>query len=375
MPNWREIRKWCRCAFWRSGAPDASKSVMNWPRPSSDLVTSALTVAVGAIGALVAWAVGAPIYMLIGPAVLVSLAGLAGMHMAVSLPVRNVCFVVIGLSVGAGFDRDALNAMIRWPLAFVMMGGMIWVMLLLSRWLLARFFGFDDRSALLAAAPGHLSFVLAMAAAEVGGQVARVSTTQSVRLLSLTLVVPFAALAMGVDLVGAMAPQGPPMGMTAILVMLGLGTGAGLAMGRFGVPAPMLIGPMIVSAAGHLTGVAPGVMPLWLVLPAYLVLGALIGTRFSGISFDDLAGGLAAGLAVTGLAVTLALLASVPVALALGMPLAHILVAFAPGGFETMIAMGAVLGVVPGFVAACHMMRLFVLSGLLPLMLARTDRR
>ncbi len=57
------------------------------------------------------------------------------------------------------------------------------------------------------------------------------------------------------------------------------------------------------------------------------------------------------------------------------MPLAHILVAFAPGGFETMIAMGSVLGISPGFVAACHMMRLFILSAVLPLMLARSTPR
>jgi uncharacterized membrane protein AbrB (regulator of aidB expression) len=36
-----------------------------------------------------------------------------------------------------------------------------------------------------------------------------------------------------------------------------------------------------------------------------------------------------------------------------------------------MIAMGAVLGVTPGFVAACHIMRLVVLSLLLPAMLSR----
>ncbi len=162
------------------------------------------------------------------------------------------------------------------------------------------------------------------------------------------------------------------MGLGASGVMLVLAAVAGMALGRLGVPAPLLVGPMLVSAIGHLSGLAPGVLPLWLVLPAYLVLGALIGTRFSGVSLADLTSGLAAGLAVTAVAVLLALVASVPVALALGVPLAHLLVAFAPGGFETMIAMGAVLGVVPGFVAACHMMRLLVLSVLLPLMLSRT---
>ena len=40
-----------------------------------------------------------------------------------------------------------------------------------------------------------------------------------------------------------------------------------------------------------------------------------------------------------------------------------------------MIALGAVLAVVPGFVAACHIMRLVVLSVLLPAMLARVSRR
>jgi len=53
------------------------------------------------------------------------------------------------------------------------------------------------------------------------------------------------------------------------------------------------------------------------------------------------------------------------------MPVAHVLVAFAPGGLETMIAMGAVLGVVPGFVAACHVARLMVLTVLVPAMLGR----
>lgn len=347
---------------------------MKWPKPADDLITTALTLLVGTLGAAIGWAVGAPVYLLIGPAALVSLAGLGGLRMGVSVPLRNACFIIIGLTVGAGFDRSALDAMIRWPLAFVVVVVMIWGMLVVSRWMLGRYFGFQARSALLAAAPGHLSFVLAIAA-DAGDDVVRVSTTQSVRLLSLTLVVPFVALAMGVDLGGTVAPQGALMGAGMTAALLVLGGSAGAILGRLSVPAPMLIGPMLVSAIGHLTELAPGVLPLWLVLPAFLVLGSLIGTRFSGVSMGDLTSGLAAGLAVTGVAVVLAMVAALPVAMALGMPLAHILVAFAPGGFETMIALGAVLGVVPGFVAACHMMRLFVLSVMLPIMLGRSDPR
>ena len=95
----------------------------------------------------------------------------------------------------------------------------------------------------------------------------------------------------------------------------------------------------------------------------------------SGVTPAHLASGLAAGLAITAVATLMAGAGAVPVAWALDMPLAHLLVAFAPGGFETMIAMGVVLGVVPGFVAACHMARLLVLTVLLPAMLTREGRK
>lgn len=346
---------------------------MRWPQLTSDPRDTLLTLVVGAVGAAVGWAVGAPIYMLLGPAVLVSLAGLAGMRTAIAAPLRNSCFVIVGLAVGAGFDQDALGTMIRWPLAFVVIAVMIWAIMVACRWILSQFFGFDRRSALLASAPGHLSFVIAMAA-DTGADVARISITQSVRLLLLTIVVPFAAFAMGVDLGGSIAPRGELMSLSTLAMLLVAAVLVGLLFERLSVPAPLLLGPMVVSALGHLTELAPGVLPVWLILPAYLVLGSLIGTRFSGVNLGAFLGGLAGGLAITLIAVVLATAAALPVAMALGMPLPHVLVAFAPGGLETMIAMGVVLGVVPGFVAACHIMRLLVLSVLLPLMLERPRR-
>ena len=334
---------------------------------------TALTVAVGALGALIGWALSAPVFMLLGPAVSVSLAGLGGVKVAIDPRLRDTCFVILGLAVGAGFDADALAAMIRWPLAFVFMALVMWGILVTCRSLLVRFFGFEPRAALLAAAPGHLSFVVAMAA-DLGSDLARISITQSVRLLSLTIVVPFIALAMGIEVSSNIAPQGEAIVYPRLAVLFVISLAVGLLFVRLGVPAPLLMGAMVVSALGHLTNWAPGVLPEWLILPAYLVLGSLIGTRFAGITFADLRRGLGAGLAVTGIAVAFAGSAAIPVAWALGMPVAHVLVAFAPGGLETMIAMGAVLGVVPGFVAACHIARLFVLTFLLPAMLARTVR-
>lgn len=330
-----------------------------------------VTLAVGGIGAAIGWLVGAPIWILLGPALAVSMAGLAGVAVEVDGALRDFCFVAVGLTVGAGFDADAVAVMGRWPLAFVVMVVLVLAILVACRMVLVRFFGFDARSALLASAPGHLSFVIAVAS-ETGADVARISVTQSVRLLALTLVVPFAAMAMGVDMQTSMVREGPAIGVFKLLVLAIAAVGLGNVFARLKVPAPLLMGAMAVSAIGHLSGLTLGAVPGWLILPAYLVLGCLIGTRFGGITPAALASGAGAGLAVTVVAAGLSAIASVPVAWALGMPMAHLLVAFAPGGLETMIAIGALLVVVPGFVAACHIMRLMALSVFLPVMLARS---
>ena len=347
---------------------------MRWPDPPRSAYQTVLTLVVGALGALAFWAMDAPVYMLLGPVVAVSLAGLAGLRTGIEPRLRDACFVVLGITVGAGFNHDAVGAMLRWPLAFVFMTAVIWGIMAVCRWMLSRFFGFDARAALLASAPGHLSFVMAIAS-EGGSDVARISITQSVRLLALTIVVPFVAVAMGVEMSGNIAPAGAGMGVVSILLLVAASIAVGLVFARFSVPAPLLMGAMVTSALAHLTQVETGVLPGWMTQTAYLVLGSLIGTRFSGITPARLLSGLGAGLAITGVAVGLAGLGAVPVAWALGMPLGHVLVAFAPGGLETMIALGAVLAVVPGFVAACHIMRLVVLSLLLPAMLARLNAR
>ena len=343
---------------------------MRWPFLSRSFGDTALTLLVAAAGAALFKVLSAPIYILLGPAVAVTVWGLRGGRAVIHPLLRDACFVVLGIAVGAGFDADAVAAMARWPLAFVFMAGIIWSIMVLSGRVLVRFFGFDARSALLAAAPGHLSFVIAMAA-DTGSDLTRIAVSQSVRLLALTLVVPFVALAMGIKLTGGLVPPGAAMGA----VTLGLLAVAAILLGqvfqRLSVPAPLLMGAMALSAAGHLSGIATGSVPGWLILPAYLVLGAMIGTRFSGLTLAQVRSGLGAGLTITVIAIAFAAAGAVPVALALGMPLAHVLVAFAPGGLETMIAMGVVLGVVPGFVAACHIARLLVLSVLLPVLTAR----
>lgn len=335
---------------------------------------NARTLAIGALGAAAAWVLAVPAALLVGPAVAVTAAGVAGQRCAVSPAVMQICFVILGMGVGAGFTEDAGGAILKWPLAFAALALAMPVTMTVCRVLLQRGFGFDARSAVLAAAPGHLSFVLA-AAADTGSDLARIAVVQSIRLLALTLIVPFAALALGYRMAASVLPVGVPMDAGHLIALAAIGVALGLVFRRLRLPAPILLGPMLASSLGHVTGLTPGTLPGWLMLPAFLVMGTLIGTRFSGMKPAQVRAALVAGLAVTLAAAGIAALAALPVALALAIPQPHVLAGFAPGGLETMLALGAAMGASPGFIAACHIIRLLILSVLIPFALHRAGRR
>ncbi|MCA0872016.1 AbrB family transcriptional regulator [Seohaeicola saemankumensis] len=331
------------------------------------------SVAIGACGGAVAYALSMPAAVLIGPALAVSCAGLAGIEVRISDRLRDLCFVFLGTGIGSGFTADAGNAILRWPLAFVALFVMLIGIIGVGRAVLVRGFGFDRRSAALSVAPGHLSFVMSLAT-DTHSNVGRVAVVQSIRLLALTVSVPFVAMAMGYKMGVTALPGGTPMIAAHWIALAVLGALAGLGLKRLRLPAPMLLGSMTVSALGHVTDVTPGTVPLWLTLPAFLGLGTLIGTRFSGMSMAQFRAALLAGLTVTAISVAIAAVAAVPVAYGLQMPLAHVLTAFSPGGLETMVALGATMGASPGFIAACHIMRLLMLSLLIPLSLGRSPK-
>ena len=339
-------------------------------RALRSLRSTIVTLALAGAGYWLALRLAMPAAVLTGPAVAISLAGLVGLRTEIDGRLRDACFVVMGISIGAGFDASAGAAILRWPLAFAALAAGLFGMMATSRSLLRRRFGFDSRSAILASAPGHLSYVMSVAT-DAGGDVGRIAVVQSLRLLALTLLVPFAALALGFPMTSIAGMGGAPMPVLALAGLWVLGVVMGLGFATLRLPAPLFLGGAAASGLSHLTGAVPGGVPIVVLTPCFLVLGALIGTRFSGMRLSDLRQSLLAGIAVTLIAAGFAAVTAVPIALLLGLPVPHVLVAFAPGGLETMIALGATLNADPGFVGACHIMRLLILTVMVPLLIGR----
>lgn len=317
--------------------------------------------------------IGFPAAALTGSATGVTLAGLAGLRFDLPVWLRNGAFVLLGINIGNGVTPDSLRAAAEWPVSIAILGLSLPLGMAIAQAGMVRWMGFSRRDAVLASAPGHLSFVLSLSV-EQGGQTARIAVIQSIRVLFLSLCVPL-LVSLFFDLGGAGAP---PVRIMTPLSLLGL-VGGALALGwvflRIRVPAPLLLAGMAVSALGHAADVTPGQLSPVLGSGAFMVLGVLIGSRFSGQSGAVLRGSVLAGVWLTGVNVAVTLIAVALGMAVLGVPPSVLLVAYAPGGVEAMAAIAVTLGLNPAFVAAHHVMRLLILTVLVPAWVGRLRGR
>ena len=327
------------------------------------------TLAIGAAGAALFWAVGFPAAVLTGPAAAVSLATLAGLRSHVPTWLRDAVFLVIGVTVGSTVTPEVVATALAWPLSLALLTVTLLLALVLARVMLVRSFGYDRLTALLAATPGHLSYVLGLSA-DLRADVPRVALVQSVRVLLLTLLVPVLLALWGAEGTGRLPDQGT-IAFGVGVAVFALSIGAGLVLKRISVPAPLLLGAMAVSGLGHGTDMTPGTLPPWLTVGAFVAMGCLIGTRFRGLDRSGLLGALAAGAATTLIACAIAAVGAVVAARLVGLSPAALLLAFAPGGVEVMAALAVETGLEPAFVAAHHVFRLILLSLVLPILIAR----
>ncbi|MDA4848034.1 AbrB family transcriptional regulator [Hoeflea poritis] len=340
--------------------------------PGNEPLTALLTLTTGAAGAVLAFLLGFPAPALTGPALACTILCVAGVPLHVPHILRNVCFVVIGMSMGTGVTPEVYETARQWPLSFLFLALSVCVIFAAGTVTLRRLWRQDRQTALLSSVPGHLSYILGLST-DTRGDIASISVIQSTRVLALTLIVPFAVSMMGYDTT-QMGLPGAKMALIPLAVSLLLAMCIGLILHRLRIPAALLLGGMIFSTVTHLSGLVVGHVPLWAAIPAFAIMGTMIGSRFSGVAFKTLVRAFGAGFAITLIAFLVTIIFAVLLIQVVDLPLPQVLIAFAPGGVESMAAMAVILGADPSFVAAHHVWRLVILTFLAPLVLGRTKK-
>lgn len=340
---------------------------------TKDWFVTARTLAIGAAGAGVFTLIGFPVAVLTGPAAAVSVAALAGLRCVIPDALRDALLLTLGIGIGSTVTPEVVQTALLWPLSLAVLTAAVLAIFFIARAALERGFGYDRMTAVLAATPGHLSFVLGLSTT-LGANVPQVALVQTVRVLLLTLCVPVLISAWGIE---GTPPTGPApvmaFGHLAILVPLSLIFG--LVLKRLTVPAPLLLAAMGVSALTNGSALTTGTPPPWLTVAAFVGMGAMIGTRFSGLDRRGFGVAFLAGLVTTLIACAVAAVFAALAASVVGLPPAALLLAFAPGGVEVMAAIAIETGLEPAFVAAHHIFRLLALSIMLPVLIRLSQSR
>jgi membrane AbrB-like protein len=276
-----------------------------------------------------------------------------------------------GALIGSAATPEALAAAARYPGSLaVLFVGLAAIMLATGAYLhyVARWSWIDS---LLAAAPGALSAVIAVAQ-DKGADIGKIAVVQLFRILVLVAALPSIMQATG----GGLAGQ-PPVALIAgageMLLVLGCGLVTGLVFERLGVTAPIILGATLASAVLHGSGLVHGTLPPAIQIVVFVLLGAVMGGRVSNVKRRELAAlfPLAIGGFVVSMAVAFAF--AWPAAWLAGVPYATAMAAFAPGGLEAMAMLAFAMGLDPLYVGAHHLARFMLLGLAMPLIVARLN--
>ena len=122
-------------------------------------------------------------------------------------------------------------------------------------------------------------------------------------------------------------------------------------------PASWMFGAMIGSSLLHGTGLVEGGLPPWLRGVALVGIGALIGTRFARMKAKTLLSHVNAALGSFAVAIVISAIFVAVIALTTHVRFADVIVAFAPGAMDAMLALALTLHIDPIFVGAHHLSR------------------
>lgn len=321
------------------------------------------TLVIAAIGGIGFSLVGVPAGLVSGSVLAVAIAALAGRPTRVPLWLARICFVLIGMLLGAVVTPETLGGIATWPASVALLAVSALCTMAMTTGYLRFVHGWDPLSALLGASPGAMAQVVGLAA-ELGADMRGVAIVQTMRVLVITIGLPAGLALFGFAAGGVIAVPGPAAGSSPVEIALIAAVSSLMAfvMMRLRFPGGLLFGAMAGSAILHGSGYVHAVLPWWVGSSAVVMLGAVVGARFANATPRMLLDHLGAALGSTAVGITVATLFVLIVTHFLPFRTADVVIAFAPGAQDTMMVLALALHLDPVYVGAHQLARWLVVT-------------
>jgi hypothetical protein len=322
----------------------------------AQILSVAETLAIGTAGGLLFLLADLPGGLISGAMIAVGVAAIAGRPLSMPPILTQSVLLLLGITLGSLVSRQLLQHMSAYPLTIALLALATFCSTFGSSLYLQRFHGWDQTSALLAGSPGALSQIT-MLAAEKGADVPAIAVVQTMRVIILTAALPLLLALTGI------ASSSPPAVAAVIAsplelaVLIAAAVAVALLLRLLKFPASWMFGAMIGSSLLHGTGLIEGGLPPWMRGVALVGIGAVIGTRFARVKTKTLLSHINAALGSFTVAIIISTVFVTVIALTTHVRIADIIVAFAPGAMDAMLALALTLHIDPIFVGAHHLSR------------------
>ena len=336
-----------------------------------EILQIAETALIATVGGVGFYLIGFPGGLVSGSMLAVAVAALAGRPMKIPAPMARLCFVLVGILLGAVVTPDTLRGIAAWPLSVALLVIAAVCMMTATAFYLRVVHGWDPLSALLGASPGSMAQVMALSA-EFKADVRGIAIVHVMRVLLIVLGLPAGLALFGSTVEPVVSTRGvSDSSLSELVILVTVSTVVALAMLRVRFPGGLLFGAMAGSGFLHGLDLVRVSLPWWAGGAAVLTLGAVAGARFANTSPRMLLSYLGAAFGSFAVAAAFALI----VVAFLPFRIADVIVAFAPGAQDTMMVLALALHLDPVYVGAHHLARFLAVSFSVAIVARRVVRR
>lgn len=301
--------------------------------------------------------------------VIVLIAAVAGAPVTAPTTLRKLVVPVLGVMLGSGFHPGLFAHGADWVLTLLILPVFVAAAFGASMLIYRKIGRYDPVTAYFSSAPGGLNDMMILGA-EAGGDEKRIALAHASRVfIVVTFVGFFYGSFLGISIAGEGRPyvgfaDVPVTDLTILAACAILGAWIGP---RLGLPAPQILGPMILSGLAHLTALTDAPPPTLAVNATQLVMGTVVGCRFAGARPVEIARDMALAAVASSLMLAIALAAAFSVTGLTRVPLSETFLAFSPGGLPEMSLLSLAMNADIAYVATIHVVRITLVIAFAPL--------
>jgi hypothetical protein len=306
----------------------------------------------------VAFYLSLPLPWMLGPLIGCGLLSAFGKKIIIGKKPRPICRALLGCTIGANFGPEIIGRIPEIGVSLLFIPGFVLLMGISTYLYLSKVMKMNKATSIYGSIPGGLNEMVVLGN-EVGADPRILVLIHATRIV---VVVLFASLLiLFVPKLGANIIPQPDLFYNwkqLPFVFLISFFGWFLAV-KLKIPGPTIIGPMILSAFVHISGIV-NAMPMYiLVILVQILLGAALGCLFKNITLKEITGPVFAGFITTLIAI-IPLILVYYILMKFGYDPLSVLLAFSPGGQSEMNLLALSIGADMSFISPHHMFRVFL---------------